>query len=187
MLALRAVLGRPQQSNLLVVTDGPGRGPGELGQLADAQRLLGGGAHDVATCGSPTAGAALCAGRAAATTAPISEIPARHHRAVCMLAMNGISWLLEMWLASPENTLNRTVRGTDEVTTAITNAIEITAPVFWTSTRAAAAMPRRCGATVPIMAAVLGELNIPEPSPTINMNSPLGTLVGCSHRVVIKP
>ena len=58
--------------------------------------------------------------------------------------------------------------GTAAVTTAITNAIEMTAPVFWTSTRAPAAMPRRCGATVPIIAAVFGELNMPEPMPTMN-------------------
>ena len=86
-----------------------------------------------------------------------------------MLAMNGVSCALEMWLASPEKTLNRTFLGTDEVTTASTKAIEMTAPVFWTSTRAPAAMPRRCGATVPIIAAVLGELNMPEPMPTMNM------------------
>ncbi len=34
----------------------------------------------------------------------------------------------------------------------------MTAPVFCTSTRAPAAMPRRCGATVPIIAAVLGDV-----------------------------
>ena len=86
-----------------------------------------------------------------------------------MLAMNGFSCAFEMWFASPEKTLNRTFFGTDEVTTASTNAIEITAPVFCTSTRAPAAIPRRCGATVPIIAAVLGELNMPEPIPTMNM------------------
>ena len=74
-----------------------------------------------------------------------------------------------MWLANPENTANRTFLGTAEVTTASTKAIEITAPVFCTSTRAPAAMPRRCGATTPIIAAVLGELNMPEPIPTMNM------------------
>ena len=86
-----------------------------------------------------------------------------------MFAMNGTSCAFVMWLARPLNTANRTDFGTDEVTTASTNAIEITAPVFWTSTRAPAAMPRRCGGTVPIIAAVLGELNIPEPIPTMNM------------------
>ena len=86
--------------------------------------------------------------------------------------MNGTSWAFEMWLASPEKTANSTVFGTDEVTTASTNAIEITAPVFWTSTRAPAAIPRRWAATVPIIAAVLGELNIPEPTPTMNMYTP---------------
>ena len=68
-----------------------------------------------------------------------------------------------------ENTPNSTCLGTDEVTTASTKAIDITAPVFCTSTRAPAAMPRRCGATVPIIAAVLGELNMPQPMPTMNM------------------
>ena len=86
-----------------------------------------------------------------------------------MLEMNGSSWAVEMWLARPEKTANRTLFGTDEVTTASTNAIEMTAPVFWTSTRAPAAIPRRCGATVPIIAAVFGELNMPEPMPTMNM------------------
>jgi hypothetical protein len=39
--------------------------------------------------------------------------------------------------------------------------------VFCNIIRAPAATPRRCGATVPIIAAVLGELNMPEPMPTI--------------------
>ena len=72
-------------------------------------------------------------------------------------------------VGGPEKTLNSTFLGTAAVTTAITNAIEITAPVFCTSTRAPAAMPRRWGATVPIIAAVFGELNMPEPIPTISM------------------
>ena len=58
------------------------------------------------------------------------------------------------------------------VTTASTKAIDRTAPVFCTSTRAPEAIPRRCGATTPIIAAVLGELNMPEPTPTMNWNSP---------------
>ncbi len=86
-----------------------------------------------------------------------------------MLPMNGCSWEFEMCFARPEKTLNRTFLGTDEVTTASTNAIEITAPVFWTRTRAPAAIPRRCGLTAPIIAAVLGLLNMPDPSPTMNM------------------
>ena len=88
-------------------------------------------------------GVLTCFGRAAATNAPSTETAARHQSAVCMLAMNGSSWALEMWFASPEKTLNRTCFGTDEVTTASTKAIEITAPVFCTSTRAPAAIPRR--------------------------------------------
>ncbi len=69
-------------------------------------------------------------GRAAEITAPSSEIPDRHHSAVCMFDMNGTSCAFVMWSARPENTLNRTFLGTDEVTTASTNAIEMTAPVF---------------------------------------------------------
>ena len=90
-----------------------------------------------------------------------------------MLEMNGSSWAVEMWLARPEKTLNRTFLGTDEVTTASTNAIEMTAPVFCTSIRAPAAIPRRWAGTVPIIAAVLGELNIPEPIPTTTSQRPL--------------
>jgi hypothetical protein len=108
-------------------------------------------------------------GRAAEIAAPTTETPARHHRAMCMLDRNGTSWALEMWLASPEKTANSTFLGTEAVTMASTNAIDITAPVFCTSTRAPAAIPRRCGATAPIIAAVLGELNMPEPTPTMNM------------------
>ena len=70
------------------------------------------------------------------TTAPRIDTAARHHSAVCMLLMNGVSWVVEMWWARPEKTSNRTVFGTDEVTTASTNAIDSTAPVFCTSTRA---------------------------------------------------
>ena len=162
VLALRAVARRPEQADLLVVADRPRGRAGQLGDLADPQRL---------GCGRssrspavrrlrrrlPPAGDARrldhgpsrpsrCDGRAAADRAPRSETPARHHSAVCMLTMNGVSCAFEMWSARPEKTANRTLLGTDEVTTASTNAIEITAPVFWTRIRAPAAMPRRCGA-----------------------------------------
>ena len=82
--------------------------------------------------------------------------------------MNGTSCAFVMWLASPENTANSTLFGTDEVTTASTNAIEMTAPVFWTSTPALAANALRSRGTVPIVAAVGGELNMPT-DPTMNM------------------
>jgi hypothetical protein len=59
------------------------------------------------------------------------------------------------------------------VTIASTNAIEITAPVFCSMVRVPAAMPRRLDATVPIIAAVLGLLNIPDPTPTMNSHSVL--------------
>ena len=62
--------------------------------------------------------------------------------------------------------MKRTPSGTAAVMMAITNAIEITAPVFWTIVRVPAAIPRRCGGTAPIIAAVLGELNMPDPTPT---------------------
>ena len=66
----------------------------------------------------------------------------------------------------PEKIASRTDCGTAAVTTARTNAIEITAPVFWSIVRVPAAIPRRRAGTVPIIAAVLGLLNIPEPIPT---------------------
>ena len=61
--------------------------------------------------------------------------------------------------------MNSTCLGTAAVTIASTNAIEITAPVFCSIVRAPAAMPRRCGGTAPIIAAVFGQLNMPEPMP----------------------
>jgi hypothetical protein len=59
------------------------------------------------------------------------------------------------------------------VTIAITNAIDSTAPVFWSMVRAPAAMPRRWTGTAPIIAAVFGELNMPEPMPTSASHSML--------------
>ena len=56
---------------------------------------------------------------------------------------------------------------------AMTNAIDSTAPVFCSIVRAPAAIPRRCGGTVPIIAAVLGELNSPDPMPTSASHSAL--------------
>ena len=105
-------------------------------------------------------------GRSSETPAPISEVAARTQSAVCMLWMKASSWTVGRPEASPEKILKRTSFGTPEVTTAITKAIERTAPVFCSIIRAPAAIPRRCGGTVPIIAAVFGELNIPEPIPT---------------------
>ena len=56
---------------------------------------------------------------------------------------------------------------------ASTKAIEMTAPVFCSIVRAPPAMPRRRAGTVPIMAAVFGLLNMPEPIPTIPSQSTL--------------
>ena len=69
---------------------------------------------------------------------------------------------------------------TEEVTIASTNAIEITAPVFCSIVRAPAAIPRRFVGTVPIIAAVFGLLNMPEPTPTTNSHSADQTY-GVSH------
>ena len=74
---------------------------------------------------------------------------------------------------TPEKISNRTSFGTAAVTIASTNAIEITAPVFCSIVRAPAAIPRRSAGTVPIIAAVFGELNMPEPMPTRSSQSAL--------------
>src|SRR5438270_4294748 len=138
MPALLPGAARREQPDLLVVTDRARRGARQLGELADPQRPLGDGAHAATSISAPGRASSsrsepfTCRGRAAATNAPITETPARYHSAVCMLAMNGTSWELEMWLARPENTANRTVFGTDEVTMAIRKAIDMTAPVFCT-------------------------------------------------------
>ena len=73
----------------------------------------------------------------------------------------------------PEKTANSVAFGTAEVMIASTNAIDSTAPVFCSSVLAPAAMPRRSGGTVPIIAAVFGLLNMPEPTPTSSSHRPL--------------
>ena len=74
-------------------------------------------------------------------------------------------------MVTPEKILNSTSFGTADVTMASTKAIERTAPVFCSIVRAPAAIPRRWTGTVPIMAAVFGLLNMPEPTPTTNSHS----------------
>ena len=90
-----------------------------------------------------------------------------------MLAMKGSSCASDSPLATPEKIWNSTFFGTAAVMIASTNAIEITAPVFCSIVRAPPAMPRRCGGTVPIIAAVFGLLNMPEPMPTSPSQSTL--------------
>jgi len=85
-----------------------------------------------------------------------------------MFAMNGSSWRAVSPEASPEKILNSTSLGTAAVMIASTKAIDRIAPVFCSIMRAPAAIPRRWGGTVPIIAAVFGELNMPEPTPTTN-------------------
>ena len=72
----------------------------------------------------------------------------------------------------PEKIDNRTSLGTAAVMIANTNAIDRIAPVFCSIMRVPPAMPRRCAGTAPIIAAVLGELNMPEPIPTTNSQTP---------------
>jgi hypothetical protein len=89
-----------------------------------------------------------------------------------MLSMKGLSWALVRPEARPEKIWKRTSFGTAAVMIASTKAIEITAPVFCSIVRAPAAIPRRSVGTVPIIAAVLGELNMPEPIPTRSSQRP---------------
>src|SRR5919197_1702574 len=159
-LALLAILRGGEQSDLLVVANRARRGPGQLRQLAYAEAAI------------PHV-RRRWAGRMSETSAPRADTHARHHSATCMFWMNGSSLPAASPLASPEKILNSTAFGTAAVTTASTNAIEITAPVFWSITRAPAATPRRALGTTPIMAAVFGLLNMPEPTPTTNSHSPL--------------
>ena len=97
------------------------------------------------------------------------------HSAMCMFAMNGSSCFVESPDVMPEKIAKSTFVGTADVTIAMTNAIEITAPVFCSMTRAPAAMPRRWTGTTPIIAAVFGLLNMPEPMPTSASQSALHT------------
>ena len=87
--------------------------------------------------------------------------------------MNGASFSADRPCARPEKTANSVALGTAEVTIASTKAIDSTAPVFCSSVRAPAAMPRRLAGTTPIIAAVLGLLNMPEPMPTTSSHRPL--------------
>ena len=159
-----------EQPDLLVVADRPRRGPGELGDVADPVAASRSCRAPGPVAGSSTSAARRSSGRGAGrsseTPAPISEVAASTQSAVCMLWMNGSSCALERPEARPEKILKRTFFGTAAVTIASTKAIEITAPVFCSIVRAPAAIPRRLAGTVPIIAAVLGELNIPEPMPT---------------------
>src|SRR6185312_14781282 len=152
VLTGRAALRRRQQPLLLVVADRARRRADEPRDVADPQQR-----------GGRTHRCAPCRGRSIETNAPSSETPASTHSAVCMLAMNGSSWCAVRPEASPEKILKRTSLGTAAVMIASTNAIDRIAPVFWSIRRAPAAIPRRCGGTVPIIAAVFGELNMPEP------------------------
>ena len=70
-------------------------------------------------------------------------MPASTQSARCMFEMNGSSCAVDSPEVRPEKILKRTSFGTAAVTIASTNAIEMTAPVFCSITRAPAAMPRR--------------------------------------------
>src|SRR4051812_12146547 len=167
VLAVRARLPRVrgQQADLLVVADRPHRRPRRLGQRADPHQ-------------SPL-------GRISDTKAPTSDVAARIHSASCMLATKGSSVASSRPVVTPEKILNSVSLSTEEVTTASTKAIEIPAPVFWSMFRAPAAIPRRWAGPVPIIAAVLGELNMPEPTPTMNSHTADQTYGVCTPSVVI--
>ncbi len=85
--------------------------------------------------------------------------------------MNGSSFEAERPVISPEEIENGSLSGATTVTIMSIRAIEITAPVSWTMTRVPDAIPRRQGGTAAIMALILGELNVPEPTPTIVSHS----------------
>src|SRR3954447_23770104 len=169
MGAGRALALRGQQPDLLVVANGAGRGARQLGDLADAEGA-GLAAHEVTAAST---GSLTWAGRSIDTTVPSSDVAASHHSAVCMLWMNGSSWRSDRLEARPEKIGSSTSFATAEVTIAITNAIDRTAPVFCSIVRAPAAIPRRWTGTVPIIAAVFGELNMPDPTPTTSSSTEL--------------
>src|SRR3954453_24150704 len=101
-----------------------------------------------------------------------------------MLWMKGSSWALVRPEARPEKIAKRTSFGIELVTIARTKAIEITAPVFCSIVRAPAAIHRRAVGTVPIIAAMFGELNAPEPIPTSANQTPVSQFEGSDYRVV---
>ena len=80
--------------------------------------------------------------------------------------MKGSSLSADRPVVRPLKMLNSSVVGTTAVTIISIKAMEITAPVFWSIVRVPDAMPRRCGGTAPIIAAVFGELKTPDPTPT---------------------
>src|SRR3954453_15487397 len=175
MGAPRPPLRPRQEADLLVVADRPWRRARKPGHLPDAKGVGDASGAHAGSCAvaaaasrgrAATASAGVWRGRRSETPAPTKDVAASTQRAVCMLWMKGSSLALESPLASPEKIWNRTSLGTAAVTIAITKAIEITAPVFCSIVLAPAAMPRRFCGTVPIIAAVFGELNIPEPIPT---------------------
>src|SRR4051812_34016791 len=148
-----ALAAAAQQPDLLVVADGPRRRARQPGDLADPQAGRGG-AH-----------ATVSLGRSSETPAPSSAVAASVHSATGMLWMNGASAASESPLETPEKIDSRTLVGTALVTIASTNAIDRTEPVFCSIMRVPPAIPRRCTGTAPIIDAVLGELNMPEPAP----------------------
>src|SRR3954447_3599624 len=166
-----------QQADLLVVADRGRRRahrardvphPQLVAQTRRAHDRTGSGARarSASAVAATSASESTCDGRISETNAPSNDTAASTHSAVCMLWMNGASFWSERPLARPEKILKSTSLGIEFATTAMTNAIEMTAPVFCTMTRVPAAMPRRAGGTTPIIAAVFGLLNMPEPIPT---------------------
>src|SRR3954452_4305579 len=177
--ALARLRGR-QEPDLLVVADRAWRGARQLCELADAEGRI----HD-GTASAVAERAVTWRGRMSDTTAPTTEVAASAHKAVCMFVMNGSSLATPSPRANPEAVVNSTSLGTAAVTIASTNAIDSTAPVFWSIIRAPAAMPRRLAGTVPLIPAVLGQLNIPKPTPTTNIHRPVSQYAVSTCSVVI--
>ena len=165
-LALLAAAG--QQPDLLVVADRARGRADELGDLADAQ---GGRWSSRWSCGDSHC-VGLRLGFARGTQQRHARAEDRGGRQHPQRDVHVVDERRQSASDSPELTPEKidssTLVGTAAVTIASTNAIDRTEPVFCSIIRVPPAMPRRCAGTEPIIAAVLGELNMPEPRPLIS-------------------
>ena len=152
-------------ADLLVVADRPrGRRRCRLSlawprrSAAAACRAVGGHARPPPCRPAPAAGgpsAAACRGRSAAacwtgrtgsrTRPPRRGAPPASPQRRVHVVDEGASLAALRPVREPEKIRNSVDFGIAAVTTASTNAIDRTAPVFWSTMRAPAATPRRCG------------------------------------------
>ncbi len=104
----------------------------------------------------------------------MSDTAASTHSAVCMFAMKGSSCAEVRPLASPEKILKSTGCGTAAVITAITKAIDMHGAGVLEHHSRARGDAAPVGRNGPIIAAVFGLLNMPEPMPTTaSQNAPI--------------